>query len=64
MTAHCLCSRDRTGLVTSRPLGGIEACTQAPVCDLPACIEEASQWVKRVSFGKPAFYVADEVSVS
>lgn len=58
----CLCSRPRTGLVTSRPLGGIEhEYAAAPVCDLPGCHQEATAWVERVSQRK-AHYVADEVT--
>ena len=57
--SNCLCGQPRTGLVTSSPPGGIEACTRAPVCGLPACVEEASAWVRRVSFGKPAFHTLD-----
>lgn len=64
MTAHCLCSRPRSGLVTSRPLGGIEdSYAAAPVCSDADCILEAKAWVLRVSL-KTGHYVADEVSVS
>lgn len=54
------CTHPRAGLVTSRPLGGIEHSYAAtPVCDLPECIDEATKWVARMS-GKPAFHVLDE----
>ncbi len=59
------CQHPRTGVVTSRPLGGIEGeYAAAPVCSDAACVAEAVAWVVRVTNGRPAFYVADEVSVS
>lgn len=62
MTGVCGCSRPRTGLVTSRPLGGIEdSYAAAPVCSDAACVEEAKAWVTRMAHGKPAFHVVDEV---
>lgn len=55
------CTHTRTGLVTSRPLGGIEHSYAAtPVCDLPECVEEALAWVTRMA-GRPAFHVRDAV---
>lgn len=60
MTAPCMCQRPRTGLVTSRPLGGIEGPhAAAPVCDSPLCIEEAIEFVERMSH-KAAYHVLDE----
>lgn len=56
------CSHTRTGVVTSRPLGGIEDSYAATrVCDLPECHQEAFAWVERVSQRTP-YFVADEVS--
>lgn len=58
---NCICGNPSAGLVTSRPLGGIEDYYAAsPVCALPACIEEAKKWVSRVTFGKAAFHVPNE----
>lgn len=52
----------KSGLVTSRPLDGIEGqYATAPVCGLLECIEEARRWVERVSHRK-AYYVAGEVT--
>lgn len=60
MTAPC--THTRTGLVTSRPLGGIEeSYAAAPVCDSRECIDAELAWVARVS-GKPARYIRDEVA--
>lgn len=54
--------KPKSGMVTSRPLGGIEdSYAAAPVCNLPECIAEATQWVERVSHRK-AYYVANEVT--
>ena len=62
MTAHCLCSHPRTGLVTSRPLGGIEDSYAATyVCDLAECHREAFEWVERMS-GRTPYYVAEVAS--
>ena len=61
MTVSCKCSRPRTGIVTSRPLGGIEDSYAAtPVCDLPECIAEATAWVERMTHGKKAHHVPDD----
>jgi hypothetical protein len=58
---NCMCGATSAGLVMSRPLGGIEdEYAASPVCALPACIEEASKWVTRVTFGKAAFHVPNE----
>lgn len=63
MTAEC--RHPRTGLVSSRPLGGIEGeYAAAPVCSDAACIAEAREWVSARVNGRPSYYVADEVSVS
>ena len=65
MTAPC--AHPRTGLVTShRKHGMFETVelgphAEAPVCDLPECIDEATKWVQRMSH-KPAFHVLDEVT--
>lgn len=54
--------KPKSGMVTSRPLGGIEDSYAATrVCDLPECHQEAFEWVERVSQRK-AHYVADEVT--
>jgi hypothetical protein len=59
---NCICGATSAGLVTSRPLVGIEDYyASAPVCALPACVDEATKWVTRVTFGKPAFHVLNEV---
>lgn len=56
------CSHPRTGLVTSRPLGGIEDNYAATfVCDLPECHQEAYEWVERIS-GRTPYYVAAEAA--
>lgn len=56
------CTHTKSGLVTSRPLGGIEDSYAATrVCDLPECHQEAYEWVERVSQRTP-YYVADEVT--
>jgi len=53
------CRHIRTGLVTSRPLGGIEGqYAAAPVCSLPECIAWATKWVERMS-RRAAYYVPD-----
>ena len=57
------CQHPRTGIVTSRPLGGIEDSYAATrVCDRSECIAEAMAWVTKTTYGKPAFHVRDEVS--
>lgn len=54
--------KPKSGMVTSRPLGGIEhEYAAAPVCNRTECIAEATAWVERVSQRK-AHYVADEVT--
>lgn len=58
MTSSCICGASPAGRVTSRPLGE-DSYAAANVCDLPECIEEAKQWVTRMTFGKPAHYVPD-----
>ena len=56
------CTHTKSGVVTSRPLGGIEDSYAATrVCDLPECIAEATEFVERYSH-KTAHYVADEVT--
>lgn len=63
MTSSCICGASPAGRVTSRPLGGIEdSYAAANVCGRAECIEEAKQWVTRMTFGKPAHYVPDEAS--
>ena len=58
------CTHIKSGIVTSRPLGGIEDSYAATrVCDEPECIGEAIGWVERYSH-HTAHYVADEVSAS
>ena len=59
------CQHPRTGIVTSRPLGGIEGGPHAaaPVCNRAECIEEATEWVVRMSHA-PAFHVLDEAATS
>lgn len=59
---NCICGATSAGLVTSRPLVGTDHFASAPVCALPACVDEALAWVRRVTFGKPAFHVLNEVS--
>ena len=58
MTLPCN-HKPHTGLVTSLSewSGGHHA--QAPVCDLPECIDAATAWVERMT-GKPAKHVRDE----
>lgn len=59
MTAPC--THERRGIVTSLgPVGRIEdgGHAQAPVCDLPECINAAMAWVARMS-GKEAHHVLD-----
>ena len=61
MTAEC--RHTRTGLVTSRPFGGIEGeYAAAPVCSDDACIAEAKAWVSARVHGRPAYLVLDEVT--
>lgn len=58
MTAPC--THPRRGLVTSRPLGGIEdSYAAAPVCERQECIDEAKAFVTRMA-GKPAHHILDE----
>lgn len=55
------CRHTRTGLVTSlSEWSGVGQHAEAPVCDLPECIDEAKDWVRRVS-GKPAKHVLDQI---
>ena len=61
------CTHPRTGVVTSHRRHGMFETVElgphaeAPVCDLPECIDEATKWVQRMSH-KPAFHVRDEVA--
>jgi hypothetical protein len=50
------CTHPKTGVVTTQPSGEWEEGARAPVCSQPACIDEATAWVQRVS-RKPAYYV-------
>ena len=59
------CNHPRTGIVTSSPGGPVDsqlpfACSR--VCDLPECVAEAKQWVTRMTHGKKAHHVPDEVA--
>lgn len=55
--------KPKSGMVTSRPLGGIEhEYAAAPVCDREECIAAAKAWVSARVHGRPAFYVAGEVT--
>jgi hypothetical protein len=56
MTAQC--RHAPAGVVTTQPSGEWEEGAQAPVCSRPACIDEATAWVQRVS-RKPAHHVPD-----
>lgn len=57
------CSHTRTGSVTSRTPGTTDGeYAHARVCDLPACVAEAMEWVTRHSYGKPVYHVLDEVA--
>lgn len=55
------CTHTPTGVVTTHPepFGAPDGSSHAtaPVCDLPECIQEATEWVQRMTYGKPAHYI-------
>lgn len=61
MTAEC--THTRTGSVTSRTPGTTDGeYAHTRVCDRVECVTEATVWVTRHSYGKPVYYLADEVA--
>lgn len=54
----------RTGTVTSQQHAvSDEQYAATRVCDLPACIQEALDWVERMSH-RPAFHLPDKAVLS
>lgn len=58
-----ICGHPVAGLVTTEPTGVRVQGAQSPVCAQPACIAEATAWVKRMSRKTTAYHMPAEQKV-